>query len=251
MRDDVEEIPRSFSGRMTRRKRQFQQLSRWFAQKRHGKKPIDHAVISAPSLEQPMIENVEAEGTAIRTTERIAKRVQKYAPSPFPGINRVPSGHADIESLAFTTTTDVGGDPIIRPEPLHARVSSNESGDLGKTEVETEAQVQPKVEEERIQQQEVQDHPKRTIYQSILLSLSGLMTPVTLGVILSLPFALVQPLKALVVPVEGWSGTKIGNAPDGKAPLGFFFDVRVFFLPDISVNAINLTFSSISSSLFF
>ena len=74
---------------------------------------------------------------------------------------------------------------------------------------------------------ESEDHDQRqhTWRKAILKSASGLMTPVTLGVILSLPFALVTPLKALFVSVPGWTGTRMPNAPDGRPPLAFFYDV--------------------------
>jgi hypothetical protein len=73
--------------------------------------------------------------------------------------------------------------------------------------------------------EEAARRPRNTILKSILNTLKGMATPATLGVLVSLPFALVQPLKALVWPVEGWSGSRIANAPDGLPPLTFFYDV--------------------------
>lgn len=69
------------------------------------------------------------------------------------------------------------------------------------------------------------ESPHVTVFKAIFNSLLGLLTPATMGVIVSLPFALVDPLKALMVHVDGWSGTKINNAPDGQPPLSFFYDV--------------------------
>jgi hypothetical protein len=40
--------------------------------------------------------------------------------------------------------------------------------------------------------------------------------------------AVIQPLKALFTHTEGWSGTRMPNAPDGKAPLAFILDTTIF-----------------------
>lgn len=77
----------------------------------------------------------------------------------------------------------------------------------------------------------------RAIYSAV----KSLLTPITLGVILSLPFALASPLKALLVNVPGWTDVKIPNAPDGKPPLSFFYDV--------SVQAHNTTATQLTLSL--
>ena len=203
---------------------------RWYAQKRHGKRSI----LQPGSAQIPEGNQSEAEAgqgvgqggeAVVQRTERIARMVHKYAPPSFPGISRVPSSHADIESLTLETM-DTGGEPVIRSEPLSlapSRAAPKEASvDHEKVDEGNEALAQAA--EER-QEQEIQQHPQKSIRKSILHSFSGLISPVSLGVIISLPFALVDPLKALVVTVSGWSGTKIANAPDGKSPLGFIFDV--------------------------
>lgn len=65
-----------------------------------------------------------------------------------------------------------------------------------------------------------------SIAGAIWSGVKALCTPVTLGVLISLPFSLVRPLKALMVPVEGVSGTQIPYAPDGTPPLAWFYEVR-------------------------
>lgn len=87
-------------------------------------------------------------------------------------------------------------------------------------------------------------HPsKQTWRRTILKSISGLTTPITLGVILSLPMALVLPLKALFVSVPGWTGTRMPNAPDGKPPLSFFYDVSAIKLDGRLANVVVLQFT--------
>ena len=66
--------------------------------------------------------------------------------------------------------------------------------------------------------------PRTTVGQTVLTSLKTLLQPITLAVLLSIPFSVISPLKALIYPTEGWSGSKIGNAPDGFPPLNFIFE---------------------------
>jgi hypothetical protein len=54
------------------------------------------------------------------------------------------------------------------------------------------------------------------------------VTPATCSVVVGIPMAVIQPLKALFTHTEGWSGTRMPNAPDGKAPLAFILDTTIF-----------------------
>lgn len=63
------------------------------------------------------------------------------------------------------------------------------------------------------------------IAHAVLPILRTLATPATLSVILAIPVSLVSPLKALFVHVDGWTGGRMPNAPDGNPPLSFLLDV--------------------------
>jgi hypothetical protein len=52
-----------------------------------------------------------------------------------------------------------------------------------------------------------------------------ILTPPSISLFLALPISLVQPLKALFVHVDGWTGGRIPNSPDGKPPLSWLLDV--------------------------
>lgn len=52
--------------------------------------------------------------------------------------------------------------------------------------------------------------------------------PVSIAVILSIPCALIPPVKALFTPVEGWTGSRMPNAPDGRPPLAWVLETAVF-----------------------
>lgn len=69
--------------------------------------------------------------------------------------------------------------------------------------------------------------PKPTTRRLILNFLKLFMTPVTISLFFSLPIALVHPLKALFTFVDGWTGTKMPNGPDGRPPLAFLLDVSI------------------------
>lgn len=175
--------------------------------------------------------------------ERFARRLQKIS-SPagpsFPSIQRMPSSHADIESLTFETT-DIGASAIkpvsSKTTMQHLRIQEEEE-QIGLADEGTSVQsggdiVQPRSRRspsaQREQQiEEAHNAPKVTVMRSIYHSLLGLLTPATMGVMISLPFALINPLKALIVEVDGWSGTKIHNAPDGLPPLSFLYDFTEF-----------------------
>jgi hypothetical protein len=56
----------------------------------------------------------------------------------------------------------------------------------------------------------------------------GLVTPVSCAILVAIPCAIVQPLKALFVIVPGWSQTRIPFAPDGRPPLAFVMETTQF-----------------------
>jgi hypothetical protein len=70
--------------------------------------------------------------------------------------------------------------------------------------------------------------PSKPIWLVILATIWSVLNPVSISLFLALPIALVTPLKSLFVVVEGWTGTKIPNGPDGKPPLSFLLDTATF-----------------------
>lgn len=58
-----------------------------------------------------------------------------------------------------------------------------------------------------------------------------ILTPPSISLFLALPISLVQPLKALFVHVDGWTGGRIPNSPDGKPPLSWLLDVSFKYIP--------------------
>jgi len=76
----------------------------------------------------------------------------------------------------------------------------------------------------------------RTLLQSLVSLLPGLLMPVSIAVIIGVPCAIVLPLKALFIETPGWTGTRMPNAPDGNAPLSFIL-VTATFLGGITVPA--------------
>ncbi|WWC92597.1 uncharacterized protein L201_007556 [Kwoniella dendrophila CBS 6074] len=51
---------------------------------------------------------------------------------------------------------------------------------------------------------------------------------VTKAIILSIPLATIQPLKALFVATSGWSGGRMPNAPDGNPPLHIIIQITAY-----------------------
>ncbi|KAL8292621.1 hypothetical protein RQP46_001233 [Phenoliferia psychrophenolica] len=125
----------------------------------------------------------------------------------FSRIQRMESSHAEIESLAFdspkTNREKTEGSGNSSPETLVA------------TDVERHDSAPAP--------------PRHLLFlRGLRNALSGLVTPITLGVLISLPISLIDPLKALFVSVDGWTGSKMPNAPDGQPPLSFFYDFTTF-----------------------
>lgn len=58
--------------------------------------------------------------------------------------------------------------------------------------------------------------------------LKSFLMPVSLAVIISIPCALIPPLRALFTNTAGWSGTRIPFGPDGKPPLSFILETASF-----------------------
>ncbi|KAJ9098544.1 hypothetical protein QFC19_006312 [Naganishia cerealis] len=60
------------------------------------------------------------------------------------------------------------------------------------------------------------------------------LTPPSISLFLALPISLIQPLKAMFVNVDGWTGGKMPNGPDGKPPLSWLLDVSERLVRSIS-----------------
>jgi hypothetical protein len=63
-----------------------------------------------------------------------------------------------------------------------------------------------------------------------------LATPVSLSICIAIPCGIISPLKALFIPVPGWTVDRIPNAPDGNPPLAFIIDTAAF-IGSISIPA--------------
>lgn len=77
------------------------------------------------------------------------------------------------------------------------------------------------------------DHPEISDKQSsplrrFLSILNSFLMPVSIAVIISIPCALIPPLRALFTPTVGSTGVRIPNAPDGNPPLSFILDSAAF-----------------------
>lgn len=63
-----------------------------------------------------------------------------------------------------------------------------------------------------------------------------LATPVSISICIAIPCGIISPLKALFIPVTGWTADRIPNAPDGNPPLAFIIDTAAF-IGSISIPA--------------
>lgn len=70
----------------------------------------------------------------------------------------------------------------------------------------------------------------------LLIFLKGLATPVSISIVVAIPCGIISPLKALFVPVDGWSGGRVPFAPDDRPPLAFITDTAAF-IGSISIPA--------------
>jgi len=57
---------------------------------------------------------------------------------------------------------------------------------------------------------------------------SNFLMPTTIALVLALPCSLVLPIKALFIDVDGWTGSRIPNAPDDRPPLAFILETASF-----------------------
>lgn len=249
-RDNRPEIPRTFAGRMARRRRQLDGLFRWLARTKHTL-ALKRADSGLPNRTVNEIEEGATTGVNTAGEERPAARrpTRAASQSSFPVMERVPSSHADVESLAWEenaekaprtrtrsgTSTSRAGVAValtvktkesnIQEEDEEIHVATERDAEKGETPTDKE-KAEKRDEDQHSDVEVIEERPKISVWRSILMAIRPMLTPATMGVIFSIPIALVQPLKALFVEVPGWTGTAIRNAPDGKPPLAFFFDVR-------------------------
>ena len=66
--------------------------------------------------------------------------------------------------------------------------------------------------------------------------LRDLATPVSISILIAIPCGIISPLKALFIPVTGWTGDRVPNAPDGNPPLAFVIETAAF-IGSISIPA--------------
>ena len=190
LRDNRPEVPRTFGKRIQRRQRQLHNLMAW---------------VSGRS---------KTEETYSDTSDhRSAIAMQKLD---------------DPERTAGQPTADPAGD-ILAQRPFDSHFQASEeilpvlSRNASKTSV--DAKVKDNLKTEQAPIPEPAHVPLQSVRSVIVKRIQAFASPPTVAVLISLIFALVPPLKALIVPVEGWSGTKLANAPDGGAPLAFLYDV--------------------------
>ena len=186
LRDDVGDIPRTLKGRIARRKLQLSRLRTWLASQ-----------------------------TGKSAGKRKGKTSRDPVASPLPELSqtahlrRAPTRQFSQDSIVVDMQN--GRNAAVDPSPVTTAPQEDAKEKAEQSQpVPVDAPVGP---------------ARKSLPLAIWTGFKAILTPPTLGVMVSLPFALVQPLKALVVPVEGWSGTIIRNAPDGSPPLAFFYDV--------------------------
>lgn len=185
-RDDRPETPRTFAGRLQRRKEQLSSLRNRFGKGGSNKSS------SSISLRDPVRDPEMAFGEC--------------------GVD--PAG--DILAQRPLDRSLTNSEPEIMP--LASRQPSTASLD---------AKVHSGLETAKPKSPEPAYAPPESVGSVVLRRIKAFASPPTISVLVSLLVALVQPIKALFVPVEGWSGSKIGNAPDGGAPLAFLYDVSM------------------------
>lgn len=196
LRDDRPEVPRTLASRLSHRRQQLQSLKHRITNRRHRITETEPAspktsAISLRKVQDP--ESAPATTTAEPTGDILAER-------PFDGSFRSRQNNSEPEIL-----------------PVLSRSASISTIDA-KVEDNPPTGISPAL--------DPTSHPHESVRSVVVKRIKAFASPPTVAVIVSLLVALVPPLKALMVPVEGWSGSKISNAPDGGAPLAFLYDVR-------------------------
>ncbi|WVQ80223.1 hypothetical protein IAT38_002328 [Cryptococcus sp. DSM 104549] len=65
-------------------------------------------------------------------------------------------------------------------------------------------------------------------YVKVLRFLREFLSPLTISIVLGIICSVMQPIKALFVVVDGWSGGRVPYAPNGDPPLSFITDTVTF-----------------------
>ncbi|KAI0742846.1 auxin efflux carrier [Daedaleopsis nitida] len=189
---------------------------------------LDHSTLSVPRIVVVPV----AEDPDVQLTPRT---------SPEPAVSRVRSGRLTIEIPRTPLRASVPPTPMrmsVPPTPGFATAPSSPwRGYPISPSVRSIAATTPihsvhsihsledPVAVAALQRYEL-DEPK-TWWQKLLRPLSALVKPVTIALAISLPIALVTPLKALFVDATAQGGPN-WHGPDGRPPLAFVMDTAQF-----------------------
>ncbi|WWC86684.1 uncharacterized protein L201_001561 [Kwoniella dendrophila CBS 6074] len=79
-----------------------------------------------------------------------------------------------------------------------------------------------------IEPEPLSNTPKKSLTSRIWKILEPFFSPFLLAIIAGVVCSVIQPIKALFVNVDGWSVTRIPNAPNDEPPLSFIMDTATF-----------------------
>nr|XP_018260066.1 uncharacterized protein I303_06983 [Kwoniella dejecticola CBS 10117]OBR82224.1 hypothetical protein I303_06983 [Kwoniella dejecticola CBS 10117] len=181
-------------------------ISKWTGSRKTGSTTLDMESQTIPGMEM-IDQGAEEEGSIRRELER--NGVEPYLPPC--------SSAEDITPVYATPLIDPNG-PIRRSSSRLPQYSSAKS---------TSSPPQPITTLEEEDHESISPQPKRPMWKRIGTLLYNLPN-VTKAIIISIPIATIQPLKALFAETEGWSGSRMPYGPDGNPPLAFVIETSSF-----------------------
>lgn len=173
--------------------------------------------LSSRTVPVPEICRYRSHQDVVHTVQSLQDTIQLASASSTPYQSRaiIPGREYDVPENAVPRLRDFA-EAMVREE--------NSSGPVSSRRRMSEIASQPKA--LPVDPEEV-DLAKdcRTWYTTPLNIIKLILTPPSISLFLALPISLVQPLKAMFVHVEGWTGGRMPNGPDGKPPLSWLLDV--------------------------
>jgi hypothetical protein len=205
---------------------------------RDADKPLEVVSATPPPIQEKADDEVERQGHEDETDHEPAALQRdtstRYRGGGIPARKTSRStSFSSIRPIPPTAPLDANAEEPCASHPRQRTVRTRSIGDTGE-ERPTVLPVCANHGETPIYHEPASRPPSihQTARQKLIARLAvignALTMPVSLAVIVAIPCALIDPLKALFTPVSGWTGGRMPNAPDGRPPLAWVLETAAF-----------------------
>lgn len=191
------------------------------AHSKDGDLQLSAAIPSAQDVSTAQICRYRSHQEVVHTVQSLQDTIQLVSVSSTLAYNRavIPGREYDVPENAVPKLRDLG-------ETMERKWNSPEAVSPAVSPQHQMSATVPRPETLQLYSKEMNKIKDPTRWYTKPLNIIKLiLTPPSISLFLALPISLVQPAKAMFVHVDGWTGGKMPNGPDGKPPLSWLLDV--------------------------